>query len=188
LPSAAIASSFYALALPGRLTRAIGITLGARDIAIGLISSLLSALAAFMALFAAFGAVMMLARAAGRERRFGFVGALEYWGFVLLLAASVTLVEARLVGASLAFAGRDAWVASAALGITVAATWAGVARVRAHAPPAPSPQSRLQILSRCLQGPSPATARESPRGPSSSCCHSWPTAWRRQSRSSTGTS
>jgi Sulfatase len=125
--------AIYALALPWRLTRAIGITLGARDIAIGLISSLLSDLVVFMALFAAFGAVMMLARAVGRERRFAFVGALEYWGFVVLLAASVTLVEARLVGASLAFTGRDAWAASAALGIAVAATWAGVARVRAHA-------------------------------------------------------
>ena len=72
--------AIYALALPWRLTRAIGITLGARDIAIGLISSLLSDLAVFMALFAAFGAVMMLARAVGRERRFGFVGALEVPG------------------------------------------------------------------------------------------------------------
>jgi hypothetical protein len=132
--------AIYALALPWRLTRAIGITLGAREIAIGLISSLLSDLAVFMALFAAFGAVMMLARAAGRERRFGSVGALEYWGFVVLLAASVTLAEARLGGASLAFTGRDAWVASAALGIAVAATWAGVARVRAY-PHTAGPQS-----------------------------------------------
>ena len=137
--------AIYALALPWRLTRAIGITLGARDIGIGLISSLLSDLVVFMALFATFAAVMMLARAAGRERRFGLVGAFEYWGFVVLLAASVTLVEARLVGASLAFTGRDAWVASAALGIAVAATWAGVARVRASTaspkPPAPTPDS-----------------------------------------------
>jgi Sulfatase len=135
--------AIYALALPWRLSRAIGITLGARDIAIGLISSLLSDLVVFMALFTAFAAVMMLAWAVGRERRFGLVGALEYWGFVVLLAASVTLVEARLVGASLAFTGRDAWVASAALGIAVAVTWAGVARVRAHArtasPQAPAP-------------------------------------------------
>ena len=82
---------------------------------------------------------MMLARAVGRERRFGFVGALRCWGFVVLLAASVTLVEARLVGASLAFTGRDAWVASAALGIAVAATWAGVVRAcaRTHAQLAP---------------------------------------------------
>ena len=137
--------AIYALALPWRLTRAIGITLGARDIGIGLISSLLSDLVVFMALFVAFAAVMMLARAVGREGRFGLVGAFEYWGFVVLLAASVTLVEARLVGASLAFTGRDAWVASAALGIAVAATWAGVARVRAStASPkalAPTPDS-----------------------------------------------
>ena len=72
--------AMYALALPWRLPRAIGITLGARDIAIGLISSLLSDLVVFMALFAAFAAVMVLARAVGRGGRFGLVGALEYLG------------------------------------------------------------------------------------------------------------
>jgi len=147
--------TMYALALPWRLKRAIGITLGARDIAIGLLSSLLSDLVVFMALFAAFAAVMLIARAVGRGGRFGLVGALEYWGFVGLLAASVALVEARLVGASLAFTGRDAWIASAALGIAVAATWAGVARVRASAaspkPLAPTPDS-LAVFSGFVVG------------------------------------
>ena len=143
--------AMYALPLPWRLTRAIGIDLSARDIAIGLISSLVADLVVFMALFVAFAALMALARGVGRVGRVGWVGqvglvgrvglvgAVEYWSFVGLLAAAIALVEARLVGASLAFTGRDAWIASTALGIAIAGVWAGVARVRTQ-PPTASPE------------------------------------------------
>jgi hypothetical protein len=118
----------YALAVPWRLSRAIGINLAPRELAIGLISSLVVDLFVFMGLYIGLALIMALARVS----RVGRVGQVEYWGFLVLLAASIALVEARLVGASLAFTGRDAWIASTAIGVATALVWAGIARVRSQ--------------------------------------------------------
>ena len=83
----------------------------------------------FMALFAAFAAVMVLARAVGRGGRSGLVGALEYLGLVVLLAASVTLVDRRGWSARrspLPAAPRGSRRRRSALRSPL--TWAGVAR------------------------------------------------------------
>src|SRR5262249_18286905 len=54
----------------------------------------------------------------------------EYWSFVAALGLTVTLVLYFLVCGALSFTGRAAWIASAALGVGVAATWADLALVR----------------------------------------------------------
>jgi sulfatase-like protein len=58
-------------------------------------------------------------------------GVAEYWLSVGFLALAATLTVYGLICASIAFEGVRAWIASAALGVTVAAVWADVARVRA---------------------------------------------------------
>jgi Sulfatase len=136
LASALAVWGMYALAVPWRLTHAIGIDLPPRELAISLIASLVVHLFVFMALFVALTVILMLARFLGQGR----VGHAEYWGFIALLAGSITLVEALLVGASLAFTGREAWVASGAIGAATALVWAGIARVRLQ--PVASTESR----------------------------------------------
>ena len=149
--SALIVWAMYALAIPWRLRQALGLNLAPRDMAIGLISSLVVDLFVFVAIFVVIVAISWIVGRVGQVGQAGRVGQIEYWCFVALLAASIALVQALLVGASLAFVGRNAWIASAALGTAFAAVWAGVARLRAGESLQSSvfsPQSDLQFAIR----------------------------------------
>jgi hypothetical protein len=152
--SALAAWAMYTLAVPLRLKQAVGIDLTPGALAIGLASSLVADLFVFMVLFVALAAIMALAQLIGRVSHGGQVeqvgqvgpaarvGRIEFWLLVALLGGSIALVQALLVGASLAFTGRDAWIASVALGATIAIVWADVALLRV--------QLRLQVDSLAL--------------------------------------
>jgi Sulfatase len=137
--SAVAAWGMYTIAVPFRLSQTAGLGLSATGLAIGLGSSLIVDLFVFMVLYVALAAIMGLAPALGQAEHVARSGHIEYWLFLTLLAVSVTLVQALLVGASLAFSGRDAWMAAAATGATIAIVWADAARLRAQTPGYQSP-------------------------------------------------
>jgi hypothetical protein len=118
----------YALAAPFRLINTPDIALTKRELAMALGSSLVVDLYGFTALFLALATLIAVARFSNAPAR------TEYWSFVLLLGTCAALVLYLLVCASIAFVGWEAALASAALGLTLAAVWADVARLRANRP------------------------------------------------------
>ena len=126
LGAAGVAWASYALAVPFRLAETVGIDLGRGAVAVALGASLVADLYVFTALFLALAVVIAVARPVRHP------GRLEYWFFVALLGACASLVLYTLVCASIAFTGWDAAVASGAIGLTISAVWANLARLRSH--------------------------------------------------------
>jgi hypothetical protein len=122
--AAAAACLTYAVGAPFRLRQAIGIDISAYGFAVGIAGAFADTLFVFSVVLLALIAVTTLAEFARNP------AVVEYWLFVALLAVAATLVFYFLVCAAIAFIGRDAWIASAALGIAIAAAWSDVARLR----------------------------------------------------------
>src|SRR5436190_8016414 len=147
-----IAWTAYAVVVPLRLGQAVGIDLPARALAIGFGASLTLTLFVFAALALALLTTASVADATSRP------AAVEYWLSVALLALCASLVFALLVSASIAFTGWDAWLASCALGATVAVVWADVARLRSQAWPSAGRQAIDLFCAPVLGGGSRAAA------------------------------
>jgi hypothetical protein len=130
LVAAAIGWAAYAAAVPFRIPQAIGIDLPLRSAVAGAGVSFVLHLAVFAAIFVLILAVTRAAAAAGA----GPAG--EFWSISALLWIGTTLVLDRLVCASLAFAGRDAWIASASFAAAFVAIWMDVGRLRMSGQPA----------------------------------------------------
>jgi len=128
----------YALGVPFRLRQAVGIEISPFGFAVGMAGVFADTLFVFTAVLLALIAVTTLAELAPRKPAL-----VEYWLFVALLAVAATLVFYFLVCAAIAFTGRDAWIASAALGIAIAATWSDVARLRSQSAIIRNPQSAI---------------------------------------------
>jgi hypothetical protein len=141
--AAAVACAAYAIGVPFRLRQAVGIEIPAYGFALGMAGVFADTLFAFTAILLALVAVTTIADETRKP-------ALEYWLFVVLLASAATLVFYLLVCAAIAFTGRDAWIASAALGVAIAATWSDVARLRS--------QSAINHQSSTLNQQSPVDA------------------------------
>ena len=145
--------AMYAAAAPLRLRHAVGITLPPAALAEALASAFVLDLFVFMTIFLAIAAAGTAAASAPRP------GHVAYWLMVALLGVSAAFVIYTLVCASIAFAGRDAALASAALGLTLAAVWADLARLRVQrrfrAPSTPSTFSarRSRAGTRAAQPP-----------------------------------
>jgi len=136
LLAAASVWASYGAAAPVRLRQTLGIELAPPMLATAAIASLVFHLFVFTALFLAIVTAMRLSVLAGRP------GWATYWLLVGCLAACSTFVLSLLVCRSIAFTGWEAWTWSAGFGVTVAAVWTDLARLRTQravvAPPAPS--------------------------------------------------
>ncbi len=126
--TAIVAWVSYAAAVPFRLTTTPGIELTRAELAVALGSSLVSDLYGFTALFLGLATLIALARFSSVPAR------IEYWLFVVLLGGCAALVLYLLVCASIAFVGWEAALASGALGFTLSAVWADLARLRNRTP------------------------------------------------------
>ena len=116
--------AIYASAAPFRLEHAVGIALPPAALGEAVVSALVLDLFVFMAIFLAIASASAVAASANQP------GRVAYWLLVGLLAVNAALVIYTLVCASIAFVGWDAALASAALGLALAAVWSDLARLR----------------------------------------------------------
>jgi hypothetical protein len=122
--SAAAVWAMYAVAVPYRLEHAVGVALPPSALGGAVAAALVLDLFVFMAIFLAIASAGAITAAAADPGRYA------YWVLLALLAFSAAWVFYALVGASIAFASWDAALASAAVGVALAATWADLARLR----------------------------------------------------------
>ena len=136
----------YALAVPFRLQQVVGIDLTGRAIGLSLGAALVADLALFMIVFLS---ALIAMRAAAL---FPSASRVEYWLFVAALGLGVTLMLYFLVCAALSFSGLRAWIASAGLGVGVAAGWADLALARANASSDDEPHEALETFFAAIVG------------------------------------
>ena len=122
--AAAAACAAYAIGAPLRLQQAVGIEMSAPGVGLGMLGTFAGTLFVFTAILLALITATSIAGLAPNPPL------VEYWMFAALLASAGTLVFYFLVSAAIAWTGRDAWIASGALGLAIAAAWSDVARLR----------------------------------------------------------
>jgi len=125
LLAASISCAAYTVAVPIRIGQMLGAAVPGQTLAVGFLWSFALHVFAATVVYLAVMSISGISAFAMKP------GAAEYWLSIGLLALAVTLTVYGLICASIAFEGGRAWVASAALGATVAAAWADVARMRA---------------------------------------------------------
>jgi len=124
--AAAVVWAAYAGAAPMRLRQMIGVELAPSALASAATVSLILHLFVFAAVFLVIVGAIRLSLSFGR----GSVA--TYWLLVACLAVCSAAVVRLLICGAIAFTGRAAWVWSGALGVTVAAAWADLARLRSQ--------------------------------------------------------
>jgi sulfatase-like protein len=124
--AAAAACAAYAIGAPLRLQQAVGIEMSAAGFGLGVLGTFAGTLFVFTAILLALIAATAIAGLAPHPPL------VEYWLFTALLASAAALVFYFLVSAAIAWTGRDAGIASGALGLAIGAGWSDVARLRSH--------------------------------------------------------
>lgn len=135
----------YALTVPFRLQQVVGVDLTPRAIALSSGAALVAELALFTIVFLVALTAIRLAAALRSP-------VVEYWLFVVALGIAVAAVLYFLVCGALSFTGIRAWVASAALGVGVAAAWADLALVRAREADHHEPVEALEFFFGAIAG------------------------------------
>jgi hypothetical protein len=135
----------YAAAAPFRFDRAAGLSVAPGMFAAAVGVALVFGVFVFLAVFLAIASAGTVAAFARRP------GELAYWLVVALLALGTALVMDALVSASIAFVGWVPALASAALGLTVAAVWSDLARLRVQ-PRSPDTLDALDLFCAPIAG------------------------------------
>ena len=125
LLAASISCGAYTVAVPIRIGQMLGAAVPGQILAIGFLWSFALHVFAATVVYLAVMSISGISAFAMKP------GVAEYWLSIAVLAVAAALTVYGLICASIAFEGGRAWIASAALGATVAAVWADVARVRA---------------------------------------------------------